>query len=89
MNTTPLNHPGQVVIVTEALRVWRFSYALECQPEANAPWAHPPFAESGWVNVLARNGEEAHRKFRERIRPEASGGKLELGEPVPVLEVIA
>jgi len=75
MNRTPQNHPGQAVIVTEALRLWRFSYALEC----------PPFAESGWVNVLACNGEEAHRKLRERIRV----GKLELGEPVPVLEVIA
>jgi len=77
MNTT--------VIATEALWVWRFSYALECQPKADAPWAHPPFTESGWVNVLAHNGEEAHRKLRERIRV----GKLELGEPVPVLEVIA
>jgi hypothetical protein len=45
----------------------------------------PPFAESGWVNVLARSGEEAHRKLRERIRV----GKLELGEPVPVLELTA
>ena len=67
MNTT--------VIATEALWVWRFSYALEC----------PPFTESGWVNVLAHNGEEAHRKLRERIRV----GKLELGEPVPVLELTA
>ncbi len=85
MNTTPQNHPGQAVIATKALWVWRFSYALECQPEADAPWAHAPFAESGWVNVLAHNGEEAHRKLRERIRV----GKLELGEPVPVLELTA
>ncbi len=61
------------ITVTERLRVWRFSYLVEC----------PPLTESGWVNVVAHNGREAQNKFRQRI----GVGKLELGEPVPVLDL--